>query len=1479
MSELSEAAIPLVTRLRKNRGLFRLLSHEMLAELSEHDHGDDEFQGELLIETIQRAWLFAGNSQHLPVLPRFRAVWKKSGLITSVLLQSLEDWCQQQREERTYQPPVEWNSNAPELLCSKLNELLHGWREAAGIIVFVREDNSADILPAMVLPFVFPDNSRGAAPPACAADGDTVGINLGDSVSLANKAARAAGLIAKDANPPIRLHTLPGACDPEIKGPSGSLPILIAHRFCAANLKVPALRIAASGVLNGQGRLEPNSSLEHEAYSVKRDLLANLGIPKVVLPRSDIAPGGWPCGEDLKTWLNDLAGELCEYRRLEVGENALIDFRHYRETTTHYTGRQWLRQNVDDWFLNNDRGIFLITGRPGIGKTSFVTDWIANNHSVTGEVIHFYYSGRQGLRPAAFQRHIYKSLYIKHCGDPAADPDSPKDEELKVRIKNILDRISEDLSTGQRREVIVVDGLDEAGDESAQIEAVLALPIELPVGFFMLVTCREVEHILAVLRVAPAPVPFFEFELRGNAPENVEDAEKYVLMRAADPSDIEDSAIRTELTANVKQIVAEAGANFLFLQQWIRALKNGLVGLDESHAVLVRTSNRSADGNEQPGLHALYNEFWQRCISGLADADCVKVFRLANILAVARARLSERQWCGAAKFDGPEFQVYSRRLHQFLETMRGESSSEDDSSVIHYQYYHWSFAEFLSSQIGFDGQGAADSLIDYFLEKSELDGHWEPYAIRYLPEHLITIRRWDGLEALLTDISFLEAKNESGLTFELAEDFSLAATAVPATRPQQKILRLLQEALRRDINFIARHSTDYPVALFQCLWNSCWWYDCPEVVHHYTDDYRPSKAPLLSALLAKWRAKKEDGASGEIWMRSLRPPLIRLDSSQLLMLSGHEGMVSSISVSPDGFRIASGSHDSSVRVWNATSGRHLLTLCGHECLVQNVSFVAGGKLIASGSSDSIRFWNTLSGAEEFVMSGGDRRIQTVGFSADGRYVVFGIRTNTFQFCDLLSHRELEITDANASWGFAAFEFSPDGNRLAAASDFSVRLWELQSGRELLEIEQRVKCIAFSADGEFIAAGSADKSARIWEVRNGYQVCACFGHESVVTDISFSPNGASIVTSSHDGSIRVWNAQTGLQKLLLRGHEFHVSSVAFIDERRIVSGSADGTLRVWDTQKDCPTPKLRGHQGFLNTLLFSQDGQRLASGACDKTVRVWNAENGRELLVLRGHEKEVSAVAFSPDNKRIASASADETVRVWDRITGAQLLAFRSHESAKRSVVEFSPDGRVIALGGRGLGLWSADTGGELRLLRGHTERIQHVEFSSAGALLLSRCEKSIRVWRVRSGAELFALHNSEISGAAFCADGEAIIVEFNNGDAQRWELRNGQRNEQRPERAKMHAEATDLSETNVIESTGGTVIARLPRPLLGIVGHLPTLTWAGSSVGGHIRLFVLEQFGNRVAANSSNSLEEEPADGQRSEPQPAKGGFGKIIRR
>jgi len=259
----------------------------------------------------------------------------------------------------------------------------------------------------------------------------------------------------------------------------------------------------------------------------------------------------------------------------------------------------------------------------------------------------------------------------------------------------------------------------------------------------------------------------------------------------------------------------------------------------------------------------------------------------------------------------------------------------------------------------------------------------------------------------------------------------------------------------------------------------------------------------------------------------------------------------------------------------------------------------------------------------------------------------------------------------------AVAFSPDGSRLATASDDgTARIWDHTSGQELLRVGRKggpkAFGVAFNPDGDQLAT-AISRTARVCDASSGQQLAAVI-HSGFVRGVVFSLDGRRLATASTDTTAGIWDATSG-QRLAMVTHDGVVRGVVFSpDGRRLATASTDTTARIWDASSGQELAAIN-HDDWVRGVVFSPDGRRLATASDDKTARIWDASTGEQLATVT-HQGWVLGVTFSPDGRRLATASGDTTARVWDVSSGQQLTTV-IHNGFVWGVV-FSPDGRQLA---------------------------------------------------------------------------------------------------------------------------------------------------------------------------------------------------------
>ncbi len=501
-----------------------------------------------------------------------------------------------------------------------------------------------------------------------------------------------------------------------------------------------------------------------------------------------------------------------------------------------------------------------------------------------------------------------------------------------------------------------------------------------------------------------------------------------------------------------------------------------------------------------------------------------------------------------------------------------------------------------------------------------------------------------------------------------------------------------------------------------------------------------------------------------------------LSGKALRVLQGHTGSVKSVAWDYESKRLASGSWDNTVRLWEASSGKALRVLQGHTHVVSSVAWDHESKRLASGSDDkTVRLWEASSGKALRVLQGHADSVSSVAWDHESKRLASGSYDNTVRLWEASSGKELRVLQGHAD-SVSSVAWDHESKRLASGSyDNTVRLWEASSGKELRVLQGHagsVNSVAWDHESKRLASGSDDKTVRLWEASSGKALRVRQGHTSLVNSVAWDHESKRLASGSNDTTVHLWEASSGKALRVLQGHTNWVRSVAWDHEsKRLALGSLDHTVRLWEASSGKELRVLRGHMGSVYSVAWDHESKRLASGSDDHTVRLWEASSGKALRVLRGHMGSVYSVAWDHESKRLASGGVDNTVRLWEASSGKVLRVLQGHMSFVNSVA-WDHESKCLASGSYDgtVRLWEASSGEALRVLQGHTDSVHSVAWDHESKYLASGSDdKTVRIWKVATGNLLgylqfpYSVHHCAWATSIFGQ--ERLAVAFGNGIA------------------------------------------------------------------------------------------------------------------
>jgi WD40 repeat protein len=380
-------------------------------------------------------------------------------------------------------------------------------------------------------------------------------------------------------------------------------------------------------------------------------------------------------------------------------------------------------------------------------------------------------------------------------------------------------------------------------------------------------------------------------------------------------------------------------------------------------------------------------------------------------------------------------------------------------------------------------------------------------------------------------------------------------------------------------------------------------------------------------------------------------PLASGDKPQLILQTGHTRSVNAVVFSPDNRWLASGGKDDVIKIWDPATGNVLRTLYGHTSNVNALAVSPDGTLLASGSGD-------INDARDLysLIKGG---------------VVGGAEDNTVRLWSIQTGRQLQVLRGH-ELPIGALAFSPDGHSLTSVGGDAVKVWDVSSGGELRSQQTQYGKSSLEKFGSFSIFGAGKGQKQEQQRLRNLKMSA--------SKIALSANGQLAAVGQPDKAIKIYDAQSGRE---LRDLPFKASP-----------------------------------ESENSSLAFSADARLVAFSNSSQTVSVQEASTGRELYsVNTGFSKTPQRVQFSSDGRFLFTAtdnSASAAMKLWDAASGQLIRELRPLAYALNvRVTNFNRDGTLIAAVGVGskiIRIIEAATGLELRTLQtGTTDKVTQAE--------------------------------------------------------------------------------------------------------------------------------------------------------------------------
>ncbi len=399
-------------------------------------------------------------------------------------------------------------------------------------------------------------------------------------------------------------------------------------------------------------------------------------------------------------------------------------------------------------------------------------------------------------------------------------------------------------------------------------------------------------------------------------------------------------------------------------------------------------------------------------------------------------------------------------------------------------------------------------------------------------------------------------------------------------------------------------------------------------------------------------------------------------------------------------------------------------------------------------------------------------VNDVAYSPDGRFIASGGNDGTVKLWDAATGAELRTFYGHPE-GLAAIAFSPDGAKLATASDKSfaptIIVWDTVTGAELLrenEIFGDVTAMNYRADGVLLSLDVLDDEMNVWDVAAKKEIVKIPGDyaDKLIDVAAFSADGKLFAFVENKKIISLRETATGKELRRLDKHHDEISSLVFSsDSQFLASTGSEGIVKLWDTSNGKDLYTFQGGKDIANqnelfqSASFNHNNSKLVVGS-NQAIKIWDLKKGTLLRsIALTDDIYVRSIVFSPDDKMVCGGVSSSRLKIWDAVTGATILAMPEdlRVSSNRDVT-FSPNGNslVTHVVGDNINFWDMNDGLPKSSLKAGDDK--HLAYSADGKMTAYSDGSAIKLRDAETGKIVREIKASMKNFLAFSSDGKII---------------------------------------------------------------------------------------------------------------------------